>query len=96
MDEAVTPDIFYYKNKSGREVDFIAQPENRAPMLVEVCESIADQQTRKREITALSDARAELKLSEGTIVTRKDDEVIQVESGTINVVPAWRFLLNLS
>ena len=39
---------------------------------------------------------AEMKLMEGTIVTRKDDEVLPLESGTINVVPAWRFLLNLS
>lgn len=63
---------------------------------VQVCESIAEQQTRKREITALSEAMAEMKLMEGTIVTRKDDEVLPLESGTINVVPAWRFLLNLS
>jgi predicted AAA+ superfamily ATPase len=90
----ITPDIFYYKNKSGREVDFIAQRQDRSRMLVQVCESMADPQTRKREITALSEAMTELSLTEGTIVTRKDDEQIQVESGIINVVPVWRFLLS--
>ncbi|MEI6639025.1 MAG: DUF4143 domain-containing protein [Chlorobium sp.] len=90
----ITPEIFYYKNKSGREVDFIAQRQDRSRMLVQVCESMADPQTRKREITALSEAMTELSLTEGTIVTRKDDEQIQVESGIINVVPVWRFLLS--
>jgi uncharacterized protein len=90
----ITPDIFYYKNKSGREVDFIAQRQDRSRMLVQVCESMADPQTRKWEITALSEAMTELSLTEGTIVTRKDDEQIQVESGIINVVPVWRFLLS--
>jgi uncharacterized protein len=32
-------------------------------MLVQVCQSMADQQTRKREITALAEAMSELKLT---------------------------------
>lgn len=39
---------------------------------------------------------AELKMASGTIVTRSEDEQIEIESGKIDVVPAWRFLLNLS
>lgn len=92
----VTPDISYFKTKAGREVDFIAQRQDRSRLLVQVCESMADPQTRKRETTALAEAMAELKLAAGTIVTRGEEEQIQVESGTIDVVPAWRFLLNLA
>jgi predicted AAA+ superfamily ATPase len=91
-----TPEIFYFKANSGREVDFVVQKQDRSRRLVQVCESIVDPKTRKREITALNEAMAELHLSEGTIVTRGEDEQIQVESGKINVVPAWRFVLNLS
>lgn len=89
----ITPDIFYFKSKSGREVDFIAQRRDRSRMLVQVCESMADPQTRKREIEAITEAMTELKLTEGAIVTRGEEEQIQVESGKIHVVPAWRFLL---
>ncbi len=97
----VTPDIFYYKSKAGREVDFIAlMPvlggQGSSRMLVQVCESITAEQTRKREITALSEAMADLQLTEGTIVTRGDNEKIQLDSGIIHVVPVWRFLLNVS
>ncbi|WP_027371107.1 ATP-binding protein [Desulfovermiculus halophilus] len=91
----VTPDIFYYKTKAGREVDFIAGRQGPSRMLVQVCESMADQQTRKRETTALAEAMTELKLSHGIIVTRNEEEQIQVDSGKIDVVPAWRFLLNM-
>lgn len=91
----VTPDIFYYKTKAGREVDFIAGRQGPFRMLVQVCESMVDQQTRKREITALAEAMTELKLSQGIIVTRNEEEQIQIDSGKIDVVPAWRFLLNI-
>ena len=91
----VTPDIFYYKTKAGREVDFIAGRQGPSLMLVQVCESMADQQTRKRETTALAEAMTELKLAQGIIVTRNEEEQIRVDSGKIDVVPAWRFLLNM-
>jgi uncharacterized protein len=92
----VTPDIFYYKTKAGREVDFIAGRQGLpSRILVQACESMADQQTRKRETTALAEAMTELKLSQGIIVTRNEVEQIEVDSGKIDVVPAWRFLLNM-
>jgi predicted AAA+ superfamily ATPase len=56
---------------------------------------MADPRTRKRETSALAEAMAELNVAQGTIVTRGEEETIEIESGTIAVVPAWRFLLNL-
>ena len=92
------PEIYYYKTRTGREVDFIlpaAQFSSGKRMLVQVCASLAEPQTRKRETAALSEAMAELGLTTGTIVTRNEDERIDAGSGTIEVVPAWRFLLDL-
>lgn len=87
--------IFYYKTRTGREVDFIVPMRGRPHMLVQVCETLVEPQTRKREITALSDAMTELGLDVGIIVTRSEDERIEIEDGTIEVAPAWRFLLEL-
>lgn len=89
------PEIYYYKTKTGREVDFIVPVRGRPKILVQVCESLAEPQTRKRETTALSEAMAELGLKTGTIVTRNEDERLEVEAGNIDVVPAWRFLFEL-
>ena len=92
----ITPHIWYCKTRGGLEVDFLAQKHDRSRMLVQVCESMVDPQTRKRELTALSEAMAEYGLRSGTVVTRNEDGQIEVGSGKIEIVPAWRFLLNLS
>jgi len=68
---------------------------NRSRLLVQVCESMAEPQTRKREVTALGETMVELGLKTGTIVTRNEEEEIKVDGGKIEVVPVWRFLLNL-
>ena len=67
----------------------------RPRMLVQVCASLAEPHTRKREIAALSEAMTEQGLSTATIVTRGEEERIETSGGTIEVVPAWRFLLEL-
>jgi uncharacterized protein len=84
--------IYYYKCGSGKEVDFIITDKSGKKMLVQVCESMADPKTKKREISALAEAMAELKLNSGIIVTLDKEETIQVETGEINLIPAWRFV----
>lgn len=91
----VTSTLCYYKTGSGREVDFIFRMPDRGYMLVQVCESMVDPRTRKREIQSLSEAMSEMKLKNGIVVTRGEDELIRVDSGEIEVMPAWRFLLSL-
>jgi predicted AAA+ superfamily ATPase len=89
------PEIYYYKTKTGRDVDFIVPTSGKMRILIQACESLAESQTRKREIAALSEAMAELGLKTGTIVTRNYDERIKTDAGIIDVIPAWRFLLDL-
>jgi predicted AAA+ superfamily ATPase len=89
------PEIYYFRTKSGREVDFIVPSGGRPGELVQVCESLTEPKTRKREVVGLSEAMAELGLKSGTVVTRNDRETIDTAEGTIEVVPAWRYLLNL-
>jgi len=90
-----TPDIFYYRTKSGQEVDFVCRRRDGSRMLFQVCESMVDPQTKKREVSALTDAMSELGLRHGTIITRGETDRISVDAGTIEVTPAWRFLLDL-
>ena len=52
-------EICYFKTKTGREVDFIVPMRGQQPILIQVCESLAEPQTRKRETTALSEAMTE-------------------------------------
>lgn len=89
------PEIFYFKTRAGREVDFVVPVRGAQRILVQACESLADPQTRKREIQALNEAMAELGSNHGQIVTRYEEETIPVEAGIIEVLPAWRFLLEM-
>ena len=91
----VTPEVYYCKTSSGLEVDFIAQMGNHSRMLVQVCESMVAPQTRKREVAALDQAMVQLGLKTGTIVMRSEEGQISVGGGVIQVLPIWRFLLEL-
>ncbi|MBN1409916.1 MAG: ATP-binding protein [Spirochaetales bacterium] len=91
----ISTGIYYYKTRNGAEVDFIVQHKDHSKILVQVCESLAGPQTRKREVTALSDAMSELKMKSGVIVTRDTEEKISMTGGKIEVMPVWQFLLSL-
>lgn len=92
----VHPEVFYYKTRSGREVDFIVPMRGRPKLLVQVCESLAGPpQTRKRELASLEDAMAELGLKDAIIVTRNESDTVRTGTGTVRIVPAWRFLLDM-
>lgn len=91
----VYPEVFYYKTRSGQEVDFIVPVRGCPRLLVQVCESLAGPQTRKREFAALESAMAELGLKEATIVTRNEADTVETAGGTVRIVPAWRFLLDM-
>jgi predicted AAA+ superfamily ATPase len=88
------PEVFYYRTRNGREVDFVVPTRSGRPRLVQVCEALAEPQTRKRELSALREAMAELGVNRATLVTRAEAEEVKLEGGTIDVVPAWRFLLD--
>ena len=86
--------VFYYRTKRGREVDFLVLSQTRTKTLFQVSESLADPKTKTREVTALTEAMTELGISEGTIITRNEEDSLAVEAGKIHVVSAWRFILN--
>jgi predicted AAA+ superfamily ATPase len=89
-----TADIFYYRTATGKEVDFIALIDRAKKQLIQVCETMVEDKTRKREISALFEAMSEQKSSESILVTRNESETIESEYGTIHVIPIWKFLLD--
>jgi predicted AAA+ superfamily ATPase len=80
--------IFYFKRKL--EVDFYLPSEK---LLIQVSYSIHDEETRKREVKALTKAMDELHIQSGTIITYDTEDLIQLNNKIINVIPAWKWLL---
>ncbi|MDR0842044.1 MAG: ATP-binding protein [Acidobacteriota bacterium] len=87
--------IYYYKTHTNKEVDFLWINERHEKSLIQVCETIGDVKTRKRELAALNEAMQELNLEYGVIVTRNEneEEIISDDGKIVQVIPAWQFLL---
>lgn len=84
--------IFYYQGKA--ECDFVVQRGVDVTQLIQVSWSINDDATRQREITGLLEAAQVTGCKNLLIVTADTSEEIKIdETTTINVVPAWRWLL---
>ncbi len=86
-------EIYYYKTKSGKEIDFIWISGNKQKYLVQVCWQIGNDETETRETRALYDGMAELNINESFIVTYNEEKNITNNGKTIHIIPAWRFLL---
>lgn len=87
------PSLFYYRTRNGGEVDLVVPDRAGKPRLIQVCESLVDGDTEKRETSALWDAMAETGVDDATIVTRGEEREMTGTVGTIRLLPAWKFLL---
>ncbi len=89
--------FYYYENKNGSETDFVTISGSglaRKPQAaLQVCLSVADALTAKREENALLATLEETMLKEGLILTRAHEQTKQTKGKTIRYKPAWKWLL---
>ena len=86
--------VFYYKTNEGKEVDFVVIANDLKTHLFQACVTLRDINTKRREVEALTQAMAELKLTKGTIITFDEEEDLITENGTVKIIPCWKFFLN--
>lgn len=82
--------IFYWKNGSQREVDFVLPDyftDHTKRSLIQVCYNFSDQQTREREIRSLTKAAAEFGCKRALIITKDSWEELHVGDLEIEVLP---------
>ena len=73
-------EIYYYRTKNNLEVDFLTREKNQFKELIQVAWNLEDQATKDREIKSLIQAMTELSLSEGTIVTHSQEDMVEIEN----------------
>ena len=88
-------DIFYYRTRSGKEVDFVVVEQDGSKRLIQVCETIMDERTQTRELAGLEEAMSELDVDCGTLVTREEEGERDLHGRIVGIVPAWKFLLEM-
>src|SRR3989338_5930294 len=62
-------DIYYWKDREGKEVDFVIKDEQKPKHLIQVCYDVSDIDTKDREISALLKASKELRCNDLLIIT---------------------------
>lgn len=82
--------IYFYNH--GVEVDFYIPQSETA---IQVCYSMNDAEgTFERETKALIKVQSRLSCRRNIIVTYSDEDLIEKEGVRIEIIPAWKFLLN--
>ena len=84
-------EIFYHLEK--KECDFIIKDSSKIINAIQVSDILSNKLTREREIEGLVDALETHGLSRGTIITSETQERLKVENYSINIIPAWKWLL---
>jgi predicted AAA+ superfamily ATPase len=89
-------DLFYYKTKNSREVDFATRSGLTFDSLIQVCYDLGNPQTRQREISSLLLAQKELQSSRPLVITW-DNEREEAHNGeAVHFTPLWKWLLSQS
>jgi predicted AAA+ superfamily ATPase len=85
-------ELFYWKSKSGKEVDLVIRKGLKIHEAIQVCFSLNNPDTKKREFTALIEANQELKPLKFTIITDDEDKEEKVNNIKIKIIPLWKWL----
>ena len=91
----MTESLYYYRTSKGKEIDFVWLDSKKKQHLVQVCLTLADPMTEKREMTSLTQAMDELSLTEATIVTLDEDQQIEKDGKKIRIIPAYKYLISI-
>lgn len=86
-------DMFYYKTRNDREVDFVLKKGIKISELIQVCYDPTNHDVEQREIRALVEAKGELKVKKLTVLTWDEKREIKKDGSVIQFRPLWEWLL---
>ena len=88
-------EIYYWKSKNGNEVDFVIRDRTKITRAYQVTYAVTPE-NRKRELQGLFAILKEIGDLELKIITYDQEETIVEEGKNIQVIPIWKWLLNLA
>jgi len=91
--EAPLMDVYYYKDYSQNEVDFVVKDGLKVSQLMQVCYNIENPDTKERELRSLIKASRELKCDDLAIITWDYEAKEEFKSKNISYIPLWKWLL---
>ena len=88
----VDQEIHYWKDSTGKEVDFLLKDGLEVKELIQVSYDMDDYDTKKREFSALYRASNELKCDNLTIITESTEGVEKYRGKEIKIIPMWKWI----
>lgn len=86
-------ELYYWKDRRGKEVDFVIKDGLKIKQLIQVCYDMDDYDTKKREIDALLKSSNELKCKDLLVITRDGEGIEEHKNRKIKIIPLWKWLL---
>lgn len=86
-------ELFYYKTRNNREIDFVIKKGAEIIELVQVCYTAVRSEIEQREIKALLEASQELPAKTLTILTWDEKRTVRRDGLTIHFKPLWEWLM---
>ena len=88
--------LFYYRNQSDKEVDFVVRENNVVRQLVQVCWDMSNPKTQKREIGSLMACAKDFPNGELFVITWNEQKEIIMKGKIIHVIPYYKWCLSYS
>ncbi|NQT77525.1 MAG: ATP-binding protein [Bacteroidetes bacterium] len=88
-------ELFYYRTRNDREIDFLVRKGHKIEQLIQVCYDINQPKVKKRETDALVEAAEELNCTDLLLITWDKEDIIQFDQLKIKLLPAYKWFLNL-
>jgi predicted AAA+ superfamily ATPase len=87
-------ELFYFRTRNDREVDFLVRKGHQIEQLIQVCYDFAQLNVIKRETNALVEAAKELKCTDLLLLTWDKEDTIEINECKIKILPVWKWLLS--
>lgn len=85
-------ECYYWKDKKGREVDFLIKQGRAVTEILQVSTDISRDDTKAREITGALAAAKEFGLKNATIITTEAAGDETISGITMHYIPIWQWL----
>ena len=86
-------ELFYYKTRNDREIDFVVKKGIEVVELIQVCYESINPDVEQREVKALVEASGELNVQKLTVLTWDEKREVKKDKVTVQFIPLWEWLL---
>ncbi|MEW6007929.1 MAG: ATP-binding protein [bacterium] len=87
-------ELYYYKDTSGKEIDFVLKEKTKVEELIQVCYNIEEIKTKEREFKSLITGAKRLNCQNLTVITWDLEAEEEFKGFWVNLIPLTKWLID--